>query len=261
MERWRTFRHQRIYQEKDFETTSAKIPKAVRVSSRSLAVLVAMLTFGLLTWFFYWSDFFTVRRIALDGDVTDTVIGQIETLVGQHIFYVDEERLFAELVLLEPALESVALARGIPDQLQITIHRRTPVLSLEREGQRWGIDEQGIVFTLPAHEEEHLPRVVDQRPNLKVVAGERYLAQSTVGWLVEAFREYSLRFGEPLERVVIPEHTRLVDLVTPAGWSIRAETVRPVIGQFETVALILRDHRDKVHEYVDIRVNGWGYLK
>lgn len=223
--------------------------------------MVTMFTFGLMTWFFYWSDFFAIRSIAVDGDATEVLITEIETFIGGHIFYVEEATLYQRLVVLEPALESVSLARGIPDKLQIFIRRREPILRLERDGQQWGIDAKGVIFESLPDQVSDVPKVIDQRPDRSIVAGQVYISQETVAWVTSAFRDYIERFGEALSHAVIVEHSRLIDLVTPAGWLIRVDSARPAAGQLANVALILRDHRDKVHEYIDMRVNGWGYLK
>ena len=64
-----------------------------------------------------------------------------------------------------------------------------------------------------------------------------------------------LRYGE------IDETTIHVRFVTEWGWAVILDSTRPLAGQLQNLELVIKDHREQIHEYVDLRLKGWAYAK
>lgn len=255
MEKWRQYRQTRLIRPAAPPgRRHRRPPRWTMVATVAMGVVVA------LGWLVLASPVFRIATVEAAGELTPAVQERIERLRGQNIFRLSESRLERELVALEPTVASVRLTRGLPTELRVTVTRRHPALVWQTDMGVWAIDETGVAFGFDETLAAGIPRVIDRRVTT-VTPGAAYLPPEFVAVVRRAFAELPARLGGTVIEAEVAETLASLRVGTEWGWSVYLDTRRPVHGQLENLTLVLREYRDQIHDYVDLRVPGWGYVK
>lgn len=255
MKGWRSYRHSHIYSER--ETYSRRRWRLSRPFRWVLGLMGLVVGLG---WFIFDSPVFAIETISLSGELTPALTERLMTLKGQNLFRISEANLTTKLQEIEPTVSSLRLTRGLPNELQVTVTRRHPALIWQVGEVLWALDEQGVAFALDPTLAPGIPQVIDHRAPT-VTAGVELIPPSIVSFIRQVFGEVPSRIGGKLVRAEVDETVVSIKLITEWGWAIYLETTRPLIPQLDNLAIVLRDYRDQIHEYVDMRLPGWGYVK
>lgn len=255
MHKWRTYRHSEIYRE---QLPKKRFRVVIPTKLRTVVLGLGLVAFGV--WLFMWSPVFRVKAVLPQGELTDAVTTNLLALAGQNLFRVSESQVLAQLRQIEPTVARVLFTRGFPNELHVTVSRHHPALIWQTGETNWAVDEEGVVFQFDPTLADGIPRVIDRR-NPQVGVGQQFVSPELVADIRTAFAELPSRLGGAVSHGEIEETTRSLKLVTEWGWGVYVDTYRPLPGQFENFGLVMRDYRDQVHEYVDLRLEGWAYVK
>ncbi len=259
MEQWRQYRHPKIYRQ---ELRREQKPKRqIRITRGMIVAAGIIVALMALIWLVVGSGYFAIKTIKASGEVTLNLEAGLGQLKGQSIIFFKERKLFSQLQSIDPALSEIHVARGFPDQLQVQIVRRHPALVWQSGTTQWAIDEQGVAF--PINDPSVIagrPVVVDRR-NQPVEASKKILAPEFVRFVSHTFEQAPSILGGKVQRAEVDETTFYIHLVTEWNWSVLLDTTRPVEGQLASLELLLKDHRQDIHEYVDLRIVGRAYVK
>ena len=168
-----------------------------------LAVVVLGASFALT------STAFRVTQVNVVGTHNDALIGNIQHMgmQGQNIFLIDVTALTARIDAL-PMVASVSLDKQWPNQLQITVVERLPVLLWKTQQNMYSVDKNGVVIAPAsvATGAATLPTVVDTRNSGKNTAQAIHpgaqLNQTDIAFALTAFAglskagitDYTLRY-------------------------------------------------------------------
>ena len=147
---------------------------ALSIRWRRAAVLVlAALVGGVGGWWLYTSPLLSVRGVGVEGNTVLSVeaVREIADLDGQSLVRPDfagaEERLLAL-----PVVKDVEISRDWPNSVHIAIVERKAWGLWQAGGQRFVIDDEGVVLDLPAP--EGAPVIVQtDGPSRLLAAGDR----------------------------------------------------------------------------------------
>jgi hypothetical protein len=259
MERWRAYRQKPVYYHSSDQAGRPK-KRRIRFSRRFLRRGGFVLLGLFVLWLLFWSPAFAVSEIVLAGETTDSLMSASQNLVGRNLLTLSEQQVFREFLESESSLASLRLTRGFPHQLQVYFSRRQPSILWLVGETRWSIDESGVLFPYDPVTAEGRPTVVDQRSQ-PVRHGQQLVSPQFVAFVREGGAEIPSLIGGRLMRGEVDETTLQLRFVTEWGWSIIFDTSRPLSGQLASLALILKDRRELIHEYVDLRLPGRAYLK
>ena len=113
----------------------------VRAIGGVLAVLAVV-------WTMWWSPLLAVRTIQVDG-ISSLSAAEVRTssgiAAGTPLLQVDTGAAATRVGRL-PQVASVAVTRGWPDRVVITVHERVPVAVVGPPGQRSLMDRTGLLF-------------------------------------------------------------------------------------------------------------------
>lgn len=261
MERWRQYRHPKIYRSQIEVARRPKARASWKPSRQAFLGGLVVAVIGFLAWAVLGSGYFSVEKVVAQGEVTPALEAGLKDLEGRHILFVRDNQLFADLQQVDPALAELKVARGIPNEIRVHIKRRHPAFIWQSGETRWAIDGDGVAF--PVNDPsvaEGRPVIIDRRAQ-PVEAGRRLLSPKFVHFIDQAFSKTPTSIGGRVERAEVDETTFYVYLVTEWGWSVILDTTRPLEGQLASLETVLRDYRPQIKEYIDLRVIGRAYLK
>ncbi len=211
-----------------------------------------------------------VKNIRIEGDAAETTKTEINKLLGQNILWLSVTRPESAITQHQPSIKQIQILRGIPDTLRVKLIERQPSL-IWQIGEIWyTVDPNGFVF----REEQigkredgtleypgtDLPVVVDTK-RLPVAIGQTIIRPQFIQFVRELKRRLPSEINAELVRAEINETTFNITAVTNTGWNILFDTTRTLDSQMRTLTRVLESKRPDVHQYIDVRVRGWVYIK
>ena len=196
---------------------------------RMLSIFIPLLLLVLGANFALTSSAFRVAQVSVMGAHNDMLVQSIQHMgmQGQNIFLIDVVALTARIEML-PMVASASLEKQWPNQLQVTVTERTPVLLWQTAHGTYSIDRQGVVIALAGQTAgaAALMTVVDGRrgntsggkgtgvrdvsdvqPGVKLNAVDIAFATAVFAELPEVagVTDFTLRYSDTMPRVLAKE--------------------------------------------------------
>jgi len=213
-------------------------------------------------WFALYSPYFRIREVVIEGNSLvsdDEILNSIPT--GENIFRFNISATKSAIMSHSPAIADLAIYRGIPNTLKITVLERKPTIVWLTQGRYFLIDDAGIVDReIKAEEFQDLLHISDQK-NLTIGTGDRIASPSFIDFakiINDKFFEYT---NIKISSFSVPETTFDLYVYTDAGFYVKFDTTRPAEKELTDLKNIIIAYRDNIREYVDVRINGWAYYK
>jgi cell division protein FtsQ len=206
-----------------------------------LRVLVGVVVVGLvggLVWLVMFSSVLAVKGAEVRGTSflsEDDVASVAQVPEGVPLARIDLDAIAARVESL-PAVRSVDVSRGWPDQVTIDVTERVAVAAVSREGEWEGMDETGMLFRQYPEQPEELPEVQMLTPTTSSEA------------LAEAAAVVSALPADLLDRV---DHVGVatidsIDLTLRNGSVVHWGSADQSAAKAEVLTLLLRE---KAREY------------
>lgn len=253
-----SFRHPKIY-------TTTPENKEFHISARSVWLIIGVIFTIALLWFLFYSDYFKVKTITIEGSLNPDVTDEIEDLKGKNIFNLVLGNTEKDLAEKQSSIESIQIRRGIPDTLKVKVFVRNPVISWQTKGKTYFVDKNGIVFEQTSSEMtdedlQKIPKVIDTR-DLEVTSGTETLSPDFINFTKIIADKFNEKTAANITEMKIGETTFQLEVHADQGWYVLFDTTRKPETQLDVLAKMLNEHREDIHEYVDLRVEGRAYLK
>lgn len=252
----------RSYVDPKIYNPTAKIQKnGVRLPKQfgniSMIVIVGL---GLV-YFIFYSTFFKINNIQIHGDAKPETIAAVEQLRGKNIFLIGGKKAENDLIEKQPGIKKIKIIRGLPSSAIIELVERDGALIWGSQGKKYLVDKDGVVYK-EVQDVTGLdyPYVLDSK-NIPIVYGSKVVAPSFISYIGiindQLFKETGLDF----DFIAIAETTFQIDVMTKNNLKIKMNTERNISDQLSEVKQLLEKNRDKIKEYMDVRVEGYGYIK
>lgn len=228
-----------------------KFPKIIFV-----ILMIVLIGGGLYYWVFY-SAFFHIRNITISG--MDLQNFDQKALEGQNILFINLADLKTKITNSNPEAGQIKIVRGIPGTLKIEVEPNQALLVWQTGNQHYLVDSRGIVFGLLQGQTD-LPLVSDQK-NLTVQQGQQVVTVNFIKFIQVILSKFSDLTGFRIVNFEINDTIFQVNALTDQGWFIKFDTTRSPDDQLEALKKVLAEHKDEIHEYVDVRVEGKVYFK
>ncbi|MCX6810654.1 MAG: FtsQ-type POTRA domain-containing protein [Candidatus Berkelbacteria bacterium] len=220
-----------------------------------LLILVAL-------WLIYYSSFFKIKEIIIEGNTlvpSQQILNNVTT--GQNIFRFSISSAQERIMESSPMIADVAIYRGIPNALKIVVLERKPQMVWLSAGNYYLVDDAGVVDKqISSDEFVNLIHVSDQK-NMPVKIGEQLISAGFISFAENISNKFFIITNIHPTGYYITETTFDIYVQTDAGFYVKFDTIRNVDKQLENLKNIIIAYRPNIHEYIDVRINGWAYYK
>jgi len=215
-----------------------------------------------ILWVMLYSPYFRIREVVIEGNTlvsNDEIIKSVQT--GGNIFRFNILEAKKAIMKNSPAIEDVAIYRGIPNALKIVVLERKPTVVWQTQDRYYLIDDAGIADQeVVAAQSTELLHILDQK-NLGVKVGNQIVSPSFIVFAKKINEKFFEFTNIKVTGFQVPETTFDLYVYTEAGFYVKFDTTRSDEKQLSDLKNILIAYRDGIHEYVDVRINGWAYYK
>lgn len=215
-----------------------------------------------IAWMIYFSSFFKIKEISIEGNslVSSEQVSQ-NVSTDQNIFRFNISQARNQIIESNPMVEDVAIYRGIPNELKIVVLERKPQVVWLSSGNYYLVDDAGIIDKqISVDEFANLIHISDQK-NMPVKIGEQLLSPEFISFAKTINDKFFTVSNIHPTGYYITETTFDIYVQTDAGFYVKFDTIRAVDKQLDDLKNIIIAYRPNIHEYVDVRINGWAYYK
>jgi len=217
-----------------------------------IVILIALL------YFITMSSVFRIKQIESNNIKSTEISDYInKRLLGKNIILFFPGRFLNDLTEKYPIIEEAEIVRGLPNTIKITVKERKQLLV-------WCADK---CFELDTRGQAYQEI---SRPSDKMVLNDRSSISGKIGdqLVPERFIDFYLKVIDELEKMnlqisdsYIQDTTFKLVLKTSEGWEIIFDTSGSLNNQIDALKQIIEKNRPDIKEYVDLRVEGVGYIK
>lgn len=256
---------------KDGKKISFKQPKIYRVTRKENKKLqfnfkilwgfLVLVLIAIIMWWLFYSDFFNIKFIEINGELNESVFSDIEKFYGENILLFSIGQEDKQLSEKQTSIKSLNVVKGIPDTLIIDVNVRDPKIVWHTQGKEYYIDENGIIFNLSeAPNTDSLVHIYDSK-NLDVYLGSKIVTDEFIDFVEKINNNLPNRVDKEIEKIEIAETTMYVKVTLRDSYYIYFSTENDVDDQLEIIDRLDKKNGEGIGEYVDLRVNSKAYYK
>ena len=221
----------------------------------AIIILVAIYTL-------FFSSIFSVKQVIIEGNnliSADEIASVVKK--GDNIFRFDINQTRDEIRKKYSIIDDVQIYKGIPNTLKVVVLERTPDIVWVSAGKFYLVDSSGIIDKeITASDYPDLIRITDTK-NLPAKNGDQILSSQFTAFAKIVRDEFFDNTNNHIASYEVKETTFDLIVKTDSNYYVKFDTTRPVEKQLKDLKSILVNYRDKITEYVDVRINGWTYYK
>jgi len=252
------FRNPRLF-------SGEKVTGKKKIIWPSLSFKKIVYSFVILFCFYYvlMSGNLKVKEVIVEGNHS-IENAQIEKNlpVGKNLLLINISKIENDLKESNKAIKEVQIYKGFPNTLKVVIFENEGRAIWESNGSKYLVSGSGMVIQQLSLEEKelNLPLIRDKK-NISIREGDIIVSSSFIAFTNNIKNQiFQITNIQPLYFEVV-ETTFDVDLYTEAGFFVKLDTTRSSAKQLDNLKRVLISKRNEIHEYVDLRVDGWAYYK
>ena len=230
---------------------------------------------GVLVYFGAVSDYFVVSKFEVSGGSRldkQEVVAFLEDYSRQRYMLVPKGNvLLLSRGALEdalrkrfPLIKTIAeFKRIFPDKAVLDVEERVPGLVIVSNGQRYLLDEEGVVVTTDIPKDVAVPVVIDQiDENYDLY--EPLPNPKTAAFIISMNKSWETKIASSIVGIKIPgKSSTEAHFESAQGWTVFFDTSRSAATQLKNLASILvREvpaERYTNLSYIDLRSSNWAY--
>jgi len=218
--------------------------------------ILRILFFAVLAIILVWllnSPIFTVRNIKISGNKTvssESIAAVVPKNRNLWLYPINDTE--AKIMKSSPLMADVQIYRGIPDNIKVVVAERVMALNWTSGGKEYVIGLDGRVITGSASSTD-IPKVLDTS-NLQPQTGAMVVTPGFVQFILSTTKVFSASTGLNIDHFEVGSTTFDVTVVPKAGPKIIMDSSRDPAVQLRAGKPVLDQFKDKIKQYLDLRV-------
>jgi len=243
------------------KTQTQKKKREFRISpgiSRLMKNTIYFLVLIFLLYFIIFSPIFRVKDIEAEGIETVEIYDRIALdMIGKNIFFINISGYLKKITNDFPVIEQARVVRGLPSTLRVEIKERDAAL-IWCGKKCFEIDNRGLAYR---EVEGSIERVfVKDKSDIEINMGDKIVSQKFVEFYQKSVEELE-RLGVGVGEAFVEDTTFKLTFKTNKNYLIIFDTSSPLENQIYALEQIIASDNGDINEYVDLRVEGLGYIK
>lgn len=218
----------------------------------------------LIIYFIFFSSYFKIKDVIVDGcEISDQ--NKIADIIpnGKNILLVKNSLIEREILKSFPEIKEAQIYKGLPNAIKIIVLEYDKSLVWQSGERYYLVSSQGTIskeVTDKAADYVTLPRVVDKR-NIVVKERQRILSPNFVSFALNVFKDFKTTTNIDPDYFWVDDTTVDITLQSKEKIFVKFDTLRSSKKQLDNLKSILIMKKSEISEYVDVRIDGWGYIK
>jgi len=243
---------------------ASKIRQKKEINFPKIPIKIILFLIGVVVIFYYlfFSGAFKIKDVIVEGNKmvsSDRIESEIPK--GSSILLFKLSRTKKEILKNNPEIKTLEIYRGLPNAIKVVILEHECKLIWQSGDTSYLISNQGnVAKKIEAGGTYDYPRVVDKK-NIPVEVGSNLVSPSFVAFITNIYSQFFDATNIKPKDFEINQTTFDVNLNTEAGFYVKFNSLRSSAKQLDNLKQVLVAKRDQIHEYIDLRIDGWAYYK
>jgi len=226
------------------------------------ATIIFIILFALYTFLF--SGYFTIDEVIVEGNELVSIEQILNSVdLKKNIFFFNND-YYEKLISNEvPEIKQVLIFKGIPNAIKIEVLEYEKSFLWKSAGKYYLVSSQGYAYkdvTNNFSDFENLPMLEDYAA-IEVEDNQQVVGPSFVAFITNIDEQIEEITNIKPGKFSITETTVDVFLETDKGFFIKFDSMRSSKKQLDNLKKVMVEKGDQIHEYVDLRIDGWAYYK
>lgn len=258
-----TFSGQKQYRRPMIFNAPKNEPKKEKdLSPHFYKYIFVVIVFLAIVYLFFFSRYFRVKDVMVEGNKlvkSEDIIGAMKP--GTNIFLFNSKDVRQDIIRKNPEIKNVEIYRGIPNAIKLVVLEHDNKMIWQTNNEKHLISVQGVA-TRKMNEGEvfDYPLIMDTK-NIPINIGDRVVSPNFIAFVINIRSQFFDTTNIKPTDFEITETTLDINLKTEAGFYVKLNTLRSSSKQLDNLKKVLVERRPDIHEYVDLRVDGWAYYK
>lgn len=217
-----------------------------------------------LIYLIFFSSYFKIKEVIIDGtEISNKDEIANSVLLGHNILFTKNINMESDILSKFPEVKEVQIYKGIPDAIKVVVLEYDKSLVWQIGDKYYLVSSQGIVYkdiTDKIADYANLPRVIDKR-NIAVSERQRILSPNFVSFVINILKDFKEYTNMEPDYFWVDETTMDLTLQTKEVIYVKFDTMRSSKKQLTNLKNVLISKRGEITEYVDVRIDGWAYIK
>jgi len=229
------------------------------------ALTIIGLLIGGLIYILFFSGFFNIKNVVVEGYDNPEKIKEIVAEQGgggrlaNNIFLYNKNNL-AETLTGSPLISEIQIRKILPNKIIIQIYQSKPALIWSTAGDKYLIDERGVV--MGKHNDEKLPEVYDSA-DIKVEKGEKVASPTFINFIRVITDGFTPATSTRISKILIFDLITDIHVLTSDGWTVYLDASKDPSTELNNLTKVLTEAKksSKKLEYIDLRQSKRAFYK
>jgi hypothetical protein len=214
---------------------------------------------GLFIYVIAFSSLFKIKRVEVIGVKSVEISDYLnQSLIGKNILLMRTGSYLKTLSKKFPILEEASMVRGLPSTVKISIKERSQTLVVCNSQDCYEVDNLGYAYQKTSRPSDKVV-LIDEK-NLQIKENDKIFSNSFISFflgVIDGFSKTNIKITEAR----MDETTFRIRFVTKEGWTMILDSSANLENQISAVKQVVEKDKQDLREYVDVRVEGFAYIK
>lgn len=239
-------------------------PRSFRMVSKPLVKVGLGVSLALLVYWLLGSNAFVLREFVIEGNhlIPAEEIEQSMFKDGfkeVNTFLFNERKAEAQILSI-PQIKSAKFSKLIfKKRLLVKVAEHETTIIWQTNNERFMVNRGGVIYDVAADDSPLI--VVEDLKNVPVNLNQRIVTTEFIEFVTSIVANIPRKTNLAARRVIVPETTFEIEVVTSEGWKIIFDTTRSFETQLNNLVKVLRSTQSPPKQYVDLRIEDRVYYK
>ncbi|MCX6809325.1 MAG: FtsQ-type POTRA domain-containing protein [Candidatus Berkelbacteria bacterium] len=212
-----------------------------------------------ILYFLFFSTTFKIKTIDIEGVKSVEISDYLNrTLLGKNILLLKTGDYLSALSKNFPILKEAQIIRGLPSTVKIVVEERNQIMVWCNSAKCYEVDSFGYVYREISKPSDKI--VLNDQGQMPVEIGQQIVSPQFINFYLGALDELK-NMSIQITETKIEETTFKIKFKTSDGYEIIMDSSTSLKNQISGLKQILETNRADIKDYVDLRVEGVGFIK
>lgn len=230
-----------------------------RMNLKPLRSFLYLIILALVIYVVVFSSSFKVKKVEIIGVKSVEISDYLnQSLVGKNILLMRTGSYLKTLSKKFPILEEASMVRGLPSTIKVSVKERLQTLVVCNSQDCFEVDNQGYAYQKTSRPVDKIV-LIDEK-NLQIKENDKIFSNSFISFflgVIDGFSKTDIKITEAR----MDETTFRIRFVTKEGWTMILDSSANLENQISAVKQVVAKNKQDLREYVDVRVEGFAYIK
>lgn len=177
-----------------------------------------------------------------------------------NVFLFNENKAAKQVLSVINQIKDVKFKKQIFRRtLLITIEEHTSTIIWQTNNERFMVNRSGAIYDIASSDSPLV--VVEDLKNVPVNLNQKIVTTDFVEFVTAVVSNLPRRTNLSARRILVPETTFEINVITSEGWTIIFDTTRSVDTQISNLIKVLRSIKESPSQYIDLRIEDRVYYR